>query len=67
MPDQQGWDWPSMLYIARVWLRYSDAEFWKLTARQFLVQYSVHIKLKGLSSPYEKQETFGYIDQIPGW
>ena len=56
-----------MLYIARVWLKYSDVEFWKLTARQFLAQYSVHIKVKGNSSPSEKQETFGYIDQIPGW
>ena len=57
-----------MMYIARVWLRYSDEQFWKLTARQFFAQYTVHIKVRGLSTSDNKPEPeFGFIDQIPGW
>lgn len=57
-----------MLYIARVWLRYSEQEFWKLTARQFFAQYAVHIKLKGAGQSDKSSEPeYGFIDQIPGW
>lgn len=57
-----------MIYIARVWLRYTEQEFWKLTARQFFAQYAVHIKLRDASqSDKNTAPEYGFIDQIPGW
>ena len=70
-PNQDGWDWPYIIYIGRVWLKYTDKETWALTPRQFASQLSVHEEItktmygkkpsSGASSPV------GFIDQIPGW
>lgn len=62
-----------MLYVGRVWLEYSDKEFWSLTPRQFASQLSVHedivSKMHGQKPRVGKSKPtdIGYIDQIPGW
>lgn len=69
-PNQDGWDWPYILYVGRVWLGYSDKETWALTPRQFAAQLSVHedvTKRMHGQKPAGKPAATGYIDQIPGW
>lgn len=71
-PSQDdGWDWPYILYVGRVWLCYSEADIWKLTPRQFVAQMHVHeditSKMHGVSSGRKAAQPTGFIDQIPGW
>lgn len=64
------WDWPYILYIGRIWLRYTDNETWNLTPRQFKAQLNVHIdvqqKMNG-GGDASTQAPTGYIDQLKGW
>jgi len=67
-PNIDGWDWPYILYVGRVWLRYTDKEIWQLTPRQFKAQLDVHIDIqKKLNNPKQNNVPFGYIDQLKGW
>lgn len=73
-PNQDGWDWPYILYVGRVWLGYTDKEIWALTPRQFSAQLAVHEditnRMHGQSPAPAKQAKAaptGFIDQIPGW
>jgi hypothetical protein len=70
-PNQDGWDWPYILYVGRVWLEYTDKEVWALTPRQFVSQLNVHEdimkQMHGQSTKAGKAIPTGYIDQIPGW
>lgn len=63
------WDWPYILYVGRVWLKYSDDELWNMTPRKFKSQLDVHKdvqdRLHGVSPTAASQE--GFIDNIPGW
>lgn len=74
-PNQDGWDWPYIIYVGRVWLHYTDKEVWNLTPRQFDTQIRVHEDVtrqmygsstssKGTAKPAPH---IGYIDQIKGW
>jgi len=67
--SKDGWDWPYIVYVGRVWLRYSTEELWKLTPRQFKSQLDVHATLKNAQSGGDAGQAadVGYIDQIPGW
>lgn len=69
-----GWDWPYILYVGRVWLMYSEQEIWRLTPRQFQAQLKVHehiLKQKygtGTTQTTGAQDAAtGFVDQIPGW
>ena len=70
-PNHDGWDWPYILYVGRVWLEYSEEEVWALTPRQFAAQLAVHKEIMeqmhGTNSNAGKAKPTGYIDQIPGW
>ena len=73
-PNQDGWDWPYILYVGRKWLGYTDAQIWRLTPRQFSSQLSVHEditkRMYGGSSDTPAsapRQGMSYIDQIPGW
>ena len=69
-PSQDGWDWPYILYIGRVWLRYTDEQVWRLTPRQFDAQLKVHQKIQEAKYGTAKEDPAkptGFIDQIPGW
>ena len=72
-PNQDGWDWPYILYVGRVWLGYTEKEIWALTPRQFSAQLAVHediTKRMYGERPAGKKTSVastGYIDQIPGW
>ena len=68
-----GWDWPYIIYVGRVWLHYTEEEIWRLTPRQFKTQINVHENVTrqmygGNSNnvPMAAQP-LGYIDQIKGW
>ena len=63
-----------MVYVGRVWLCYTEEEFWKLTPRQFKAQLDVHeditSKMYGNGSNSSRQmsrQPLGFIDQIQGW
>ena len=69
-----GWDWPYIVYIGRVWLCYTEAELWQLTPRKFMSQLSVHeditATMHGTTSKNGRsaaRQPTGFIDQIPGW
>lgn len=73
-PNQDGWDWPYILYVGRVWLGYTDKETWALTPRQFSAQLAVHEDItkrmhgQGMTpASSAKAASTGFIDQIPGW
>jgi len=75
-PNRDGWDWPYIIYVGRVWLEYTDKETWTLTPRQFASQLAVHEDIlkqmrgsgKGKDKPSVGKSTdLGFIDQIPGW
>ena len=73
-PNQDGWDWPYILYVGRVWLHYTDDQVWRLTPRQFDAQLKVHEeilkKTHGVTSSSKATmapAATGFIDQIPGW
>ena len=70
-PNQDGWDWPYIIYIGRVWLKYTDKETWALTPRQFASQLSVHEEITkqmhGNGSKSSTPTANSFIDQIPGW
>lgn len=74
-PNRDGWDWPYIIYVGRVWLEYTDKETWALTPRQFASQLSVHEDVlkqmhggSGKGKPNVGKSTqLGFIDQIPGW
>ena len=71
-PNQDGWDWPYILYVGRVLLGYSDKETWALTPRQFAAQLSVHEDITsrmhgGKPANAKTSPSVGFIDQIPGW
>lgn len=76
-PNRDGWDWPYILYVGRVWLEYTDREVWALTPRQFSAQVAVHEDIlkqmhgssgKSKNKPNVGKSTqLGFIDQIPGW
>jgi hypothetical protein len=62
------WDWPYILYIGRVWLRYTEKEIWQLTPRQFKAQLEVHADIqRRLNGAKTQMEQTGYIDQLKGW
>lgn len=72
--QDDGWDWPYLVYIGRVWLCYTEPEFWKLTPRQLVAQIRVHEEVTAQmhgAAPKNGQsmsrQPLGYIDQIPGW
>ena len=70
--NHDGWDWPYILYVGRVWLRYTDAETWALTPRQFKSQLDVHEdvtrQMYGASGDSQPaSQPLGFIDQIKGW
>lgn len=77
-PNRDGWDWPYLIYIGRVWLCYTDEEFWRLTPRQLKTQIDVHEDItrqmygSGGSSGsgngrQMSRQPLGFIDQIKGW
>jgi len=76
-PNRDGWDWPYILYVGRVWLRYTEREVWSLTPRQFDTQIHVHEDVtrqmygtnnnKGSNGQSKPSPPIGYIDQIKGW
>lgn len=67
--NQDGWDWPYILYVGRVWLHYTDEQIWKLTPRQFYTQLNVHndVRKRMYGTGSSSSEHAGFIDQIPGW
>lgn len=69
MPEDDGWDWPVLLYIGTVMLRMSEAKFWRTTPRKLNALVRAHIKMNPSgdnqgSSPKKGQASQGYIDQI---
>lgn len=63
-----GWDWPYVIYVGRVWLQYTERELWKLTPRQFKAQLDVHEAIQRAKNGLANDKApLGYIDQIPGW
>lgn len=71
-PNHDGWDWPYIVYVGRVWLCYTEEELWRLTPRQFATQISVHEdvtrQMHGMSSNRSmSRQPLGFIDQIKGW
>ena len=66
LEQQDEWDWPYILYVGRVWLKYSDEQTWNLTPKQFKAQLDIHAatqKKTNGSSP----DKSGFIDQLSGW
>lgn len=57
-----------MLYVGRVWLKYTEEEFWMLTPRKFMSQINVRADLLKQKAGNKKSNAKdGYIDQLPGW
>lgn len=65
MPSQidDGWDWPYIMYVGRVWLGYTSEEVWRLTPRQFKAQLDVHVRLNSRSE-FNSEVTEGFIDNL---
>ena len=71
-PNQDGWDWPYILYVGRKWLGYTDQQTWALTPRQFMAPLSAHEdvtrKANGVSDDrLTASARKRNLDQIPGW
>lgn len=59
------WDWPYMLYAAKVWLKYSEVEFWEETPIKFHALLTVHFDIQKAKYSTSKQaEPAAFIDQI---
>lgn len=55
-----------MLYVGRVWLRYTDSEVLALTPKQFQAQLKVHSYMQDKMNGAKTEEP-GHIDQLNGW
>lgn len=72
-PNHDGWDWPYIIYVGRVWLCYTDKEIWSLTPRQLKAQISVHEDVTrqmyggAPNGRASSRQPLGFIDQIKGW
>lgn len=67
-PLKDQWDWPYILYIGRVWLKYTDKEIWEMTPRKFKSQLDVHYDIQVRSGKFKDDtQKVGFIDQVPGW
>jgi len=68
--EDDGWDWPFMLFFGTVELRMTEEQFWNTTPRKFRALSDAAIEYKQLlydSSDKKAEPEIGYIDQIPGW
>lgn len=73
MSEDDGWDWPWLLFFGVIVMKLPEEAFWNMTPRKFctlLHLYEEFQEMKmGKSSGAKKGEvaTPGFIDQIEGW
>lgn len=77
MPNQDGWDWPFILYAGTVWLNRTEYEVWNMTPRKLFALLTVHYDIERLKNRSEKQKGLPwrtqnpsgttFIDNIKGW
>lgn len=62
MPQDDGWDWPGLMYVATVVLRRTERQFWRMTPRKLNALVRAHIRLND-SKKADKPKR-GFIDQV---
>lgn len=76
--QDDGWDWPFIVYVGTTWLQRTEEELWRMTPRTFYALLDVHLRLLeakmkaivgkgGKGDKKQEQVVEGYIDQLPGW
>lgn len=63
------WDWPQMLYCARVHLKIrSEEEFWRMRPRTFFALLNIAIKANSTSADdNDDDEKLNTIDNLEGF
>lgn len=69
MPNDDGWDWPWLLFISRKELCMSEIEFWRCTPRKFSALMNCALTYReSQNNPSEHKNTNrvvdGYVDDI---
>lgn len=71
MPQDDGWNWPFLLYVATVILRRSEKQFWRMTPRKLHALVGVHAEINSPDSSGKadaatggNSKPTGFIDQV---
>lgn len=78
--DDDGWNWPWLLFISRELIHFSEEEFWNCTPKKLyaLIEQAQEFNRQkygtddSSSTPRKQAKSKGhvsegYIDQLPGW
>lgn len=78
--DDDGWNWPWLLFLSRELLHFTEEEFWSCTPKKLyaLIEQAQEFNKQkygdggdssasGGRARSSGQPKEGYIDQLPGW